>query len=270
MKTRQNLSLFKPLFKLALAALCLTPFLIGFFINLASAGEYVIKRDAKTIGRAPASIMATDDLYMSPMEQEIWLNNVMVEDDRGILSDMAHKINTWEETDRYAEQWNLTSTGLFQTPTDSERKSYFGKQFIKYLDRRISGEVKNAEEGSTFHTIGQVQENLSPETAVEMAPNIRLRFRARVLEGAARMMVENPYIENTTTIDYKGQLQVNLNRHFQDLDLRTHFDINVNEGNWQTSVDKPLAKYITGRIAARHTEAYAEEAIVQVGYSMGF
>lgn len=270
MKTRQNFSLFKPLFKLALAALCLTPFLIGFFINLASAGEYVIKRDAKTIGRAPASIMATDDLYMSPLEQEIWLNNVMVEDDRGILNDIAQKIRTWEETDLYAQQWNLTSTGLFQTPTDEQRKNYFGKQFIKYLDRRISGEVKNAEEGSTFHTIGQVQQNLSPETSVEMAPNIRLRFRARVLEGAARMMVENPYIENTTTIDYKGQLHVNLNRQFKKIDLRTHFDVNVNEGNWQAAVDRPLTETVTGRIAARHTEEYDEEAIVQLSYSLRF
>lgn len=270
MKTRSHLSLFKPLFKLALAALCLTPFLIGFFINLASAGEYVLQRDMRSASRAPASIMAADDLYVAPMEQEIWLNSVMIEDDRGILEGMANKFKEWQEMDEYAAQWNLTSTGLYETPTDAQRINYFNKQFLKYVDRRVSGEVKNAEEGSTFHKVGQVQESLSPETAVEMAPNLRLRFRARVLEGAARMMVENPYVENTTSVDYKGQIHVNLNRQFKDLDLRTHFDMNVNQGEWQASVDKPITETITGRIAARHTEQYDEEAIVQLRYSLRF
>lgn len=270
MKTRSVFSLFKPLFTIALAALVLTPFLIGFFINLASASEYVLKRESKDVGRAPASIMGADDLYVSPMEQEIWLNTIMIEDDRGILSSISNNLQQWESIDEYAAQWNLTSTGLYQTPTYDQRKSYLSKHLLKYVDRRISGEVKNAEEGSTFHTVGQVQENLKPETSVQMAPNFRLRFKARVLEGQANMVVENPYFNNTTTFNYKGHLNVNLNKEFTDLKVRTNLDVNYNDGIWQASLDRPLADNVTGRIAARHTEAYAEEAIVQVYYGIGF
>lgn len=255
---------------LPLFAALMAPLLLGFFMNLASAEEYVLKRDKNSNSRSPASIMGTDDLYVSPMEQEIWLNTIMIEDDRGILSSISNNLQQWESIDEYAAQWNLTSTGLFQTPTYDQRKSYLSKHLLKYVDRRISGEVKNAEVGSTFHTVGQVQENLKPETSVQMAANFRLRFKARVLEGQANMVLENPYFNNTTTFNYKGHLNVNVNKDFKDLKVRTNLDVNFNEGLWQASLDRPIAPNLSGRIAARHTEAYDEEAIVQVHYGIGF
>jgi ABC-type glycerol-3-phosphate transport system permease component len=249
------------LLKLTLISLCLLPFMIGLMVNFAKAQDNT---------RAPASLVPSDHVYMTPIEEEVWMNTVFVEDEKGVLKEMVHNFETWQEKERYAEQWNLESTGLYQTPTQAQKKSYLSKRALKYLDKRISGEVKNAKKGSTLHKIGQAQKTLKPETDVNFSPNMRLSFKSRVLDGEVIMVFVNPYFDNSTKLNYKGDFTVDLAKKFETLDLSTRLNVNIVDNEWEFHCDRPLFGKWNGRVTARKTEAYDNEQIVRVAYSHRF
>lgn len=251
----------KSFIKISLFSLCLLPFLIGFMSNFARAQEN---------SRGPASLVPSDHVYMTPIEEEIWMNTVFVEDEKGVLKDMVSNFETWQEKERYAELWNLESTGLYQTPTDAQKKSYLSKRALKYLDKRISGEVKRAKKGSTLHKIGKAQKTLKPETDVNFSPDMRLSFKSRVLDGEAIMVFVNPYFDNSTKINYKGDFTIDVAREFESLDLSTRFNVNLTENKWEFHCDRPLIGKWNGRLTARRTETYSSEQILRVSYSHRF
>lgn len=251
----------KSCFKLMVFALGFFPLVVGFVINFAHADDN---------SRGPASLVPSDHVYMTPIEEEVWLNTVFIEDEKGVLKDMVHNFETWQEKERYAELWNLESTGLYQTPTEDQKKSYLSKRALKYLDKRISGEVKRAKKGSTLHKIGKAQKTLKPETDVNFSPNMRLSFKSRVLDGEAIMVFVNPYFDNSTKINYKGDFTIDLAKDFETLDLSTRFNVNLTDNKWEFHCDRPLYGKWTGRFTARRTETYSSEEIVRVSYSHRF
>jgi|GEM_PF-2533783 hypothetical protein len=251
----------KAFFKLTLFSVCLLPFLIGLMVNIA-------KAQGNT--RGPASLVPSDHVYMTPIEEEVWMNTVFVEDEKGVLKEMVHNFETWQEKERYAEQWNLESTGLYQTPTEAQKKSYLSKRALKYLDKRISGEVKRAKKGSTLHKIGQAQKTLKPETDVNFSPTMRLSFKSRVLDGEAIMVFVNPYFDNATKINYEGDFTIDLAKKFEALKLSTRFNMNITDNNWELHCDRPLYGKWNGRVTARKNGSNDTEQIVRVGYSHRF
>lgn len=268
---RQSLWL-QSFIKIGVLSFCILPFVFGFMMNFAKASEYVLRKNVteESNSRGPASLIPSDHVQMSPIEEDIWLNTILVEDEKGVLKGMVHDFETWNEKERYAQMWNLESTGLYQTPTDDQKKNYLSKRALKYLDKRISGEVKNAKKGSKLHRVGKVQESLKPNTSVDVSPNMRLSFKSRILDGEAIMVMVNPYFENSTTLDYKGNLNINMAKKFEDLKLSTRFQMNVARGEWELHCDRPIIGKWQGRITARNTEANDQEQIMRVSYSHRF
>ena len=74
-----------------------------------------------------------------------------------------------------------------------EKKKYLEKNILRYMDKRLTGEIKRADKGTTLHRMGQVKKTLRPQTRVKLSENYRLRFRAKVLRGFMRMKFENPF-----------------------------------------------------------------------------
>jgi hypothetical protein len=278
MNTQYRISfLSRHILKVLILGLLFFPLIFSFVLKKVNAQEYVLQSKStehKNSGRMPASFVPNDDVEMAPIEQELWINRIMIEDDAGVLTRIQQNLRAWEETDEHARNWNLTSTGLFVTPTDDQRRSYLNREILQYIDKRVSGEVRRAEEGSALHTVGQVQEALKPNTTVEVSPLLKMRFRARVIQREVTLLVENPWVECNAKANLKGDLELNFAKNL-DFGVRANVFYKISEGYWVTSFSRAITNNVTGVISSYATDnqmAFSDEAdtSIQLVFSQAF
>lgn len=248
--------------KVLIWGLIFFPVIFAFVLKQANAQDIV--------GRVPASSVPADYVDAPPIEQDLWINRVMVEDDAGVLREMREDFQEWDETDRYAEYWNLSSTGLFVTPDEGQRRTYLSKRFLKYIDKRISGEIKQAEEGSTFHKIGKAQEALKPNTTVEFSPMFRFKFRARVLDREANMIVENPWVDCNAKVNLKGDMEINVIKNFSEVGVNAHLYYKVDEGQWVTTLSRSITNELSTSLSSTQNHgkmAFTEDADTRLQFN---
>lgn len=199
--------------------------------------------------RMPNSYAPNVEVQVRPERDKSWLEYVFVEDQSGVLVGMRDTLKSWNETEEYAKNWNLDSTGIYDIKDQEDRTKYVNRYILKYLDKRVSGEVKNAEKGSALARVGEVQQTLKPQTDVAISDNFRLKFKARVLQGKAFVYVDNPYLDNMATVSLAGKVSMEFGKNFKKEGIHAKTIINVNDANWQTYLDKIL----TGNTSARVT-----------------
>jgi hypothetical protein len=234
----------------------------------------------KVRGRGPSNFVPDDEIQPLPLENKTWTQQILIEDDAGVLVGVRKDLAEWQETQEYARTWNLQSTGVYDVETIDQKKAYLQKMILKYADKRLSGEVKNAEAGSALHSVGQAQKALKPNVEASVTENIKLKFKARVLQGKAIMEVRNPYIQYSTTANLKGEinldaakefkelgvntsanyradednLKVHVVKTFKDLDVQASIDYQVSEETWTASLQKPLYKNLIGRVSSSQAD----------------
>lgn len=206
------------------------------------------------VGRAPANFIPDTEIEPVPIENRIWLQNLLVEDNHGVLASIRANLNSWEQTDEYAKNWNLKSTGLYNTPDVARRKTFLQKRLLKYFDKRLAGEIKNSEEGSTLHTVGQVHQTLRPNTEVGISKKVKVKFKARVLQGKAIARVDNPWVDTHATVKLTGEVNVQMRKELKDLGVTAGINYNANEGRYLAHVDKKLTDEITARISSNQSD----------------
>src|SRR5690606_16227783 len=123
----------------------------------------------KSPSRAPANFIPDDQIEPLPLQQRLWIQEILVEDNSGVLETTRNNFMHWHEKEEYVRKWNVEATGDLATPSAEWKRSYLMKQMLKYVDKRISGEIKNAEEGSTFHTVGKVEQALRPDAEAKIS-----------------------------------------------------------------------------------------------------
>jgi hypothetical protein len=238
------------------------------FLSLTAVALFsaVIMADSREIptqkiskGRAPASAFAAEEFEQAPAAQTIWLQKVWIADHAGVMDRVRNTFDYWDSQEEYAKNWNLESTGLFDIRDSKERASYFGSNILKYVDKRISGEIKNAEEGSAFHTVGQVQEALKPDAEVGLTENYKLKFRARVLEGKGTMLLINPYCEASMVVKLNGELNLVAKKKFDDIDTEAGIDVSVDEGRWLASIDHKITDNLIARASSELKVDFSRE-----------
>ncbi|MBK24160.1 MAG: hypothetical protein CME70_09190 [Halobacteriovorax sp.] len=231
-------------------------------------------------GRGPSNFVPDDQIEPLPVESKSWTQQILVEDDAGVLVGIKKDLAEWQETQEYAKTWNLESTGVYDVDSVDTKKAYLQRMILKYADKRLSGEVKKAEEGSALHTVGQAQKALKPNAEANVTENIKLKFKARVLQGKAIMEVRNPYVEYKATTNLKGEvhmdarkefkeigvetnanyqandddLKVNVIKNFEDFNLQAQIDYEVSQENWTASLQRPIYKKLIGRVSSTQSE----------------
>lgn len=234
----------------------------------------------KVRGRGPSNFVPDDQIEPLPLESKTWTQQILVEDDAGVLSGVREDLNTWQSTQEYAKTWNLESTGVYDVDSIDKKKSYLQRMILKYADKRLSGEVKNSEAGSALHTVGQAQKALKPNAEAAVSENIKLKFKARLLQGKAIMEVKNPYVDYSTTANLKGEvnldakkefkelgvntsanyradeddLKLNVVKTFKQLNLQAQIDYEVSNESWTASLQKPIYKRLIGRVSSSQAE----------------
>lgn len=225
--------------------------------------------------RSPSNFIPNDEVWGAPVKDKSFVQKLFVETNEGTLANMKNQFQTWEQTEEYARLWNLDTTGLYVVPTDAEKKSYINRQLLKYADKRLSGEVKNAEEGSTLHAIGQAQEALRPSAEASIAPSVKLKFKARVLEGKAYMIVDNPYVDAQAQVNAQGEASMNVKRSFASLGVTTEVDYQMSSDSWVARLDKSITSNVTARVTSAQSQqdmAFSSESnrTVELVFGMPF
>lgn len=240
--------------------------------------------------RAPSSYVANVELEDQPIENIIWLERTFAEDDAGVLVEMRDNLASWAATDEYAKVWNLKSTGLYNTPDMQERKKFINQRILRYIDKRISGEIRHAKKGSGWAKVGSVQKALKPNTTVKVSKYFKLKIRARVIEGKIIFDLRNPFFKLEsyvklngsvathaekefkstgikTTLDYQmneGTMAANAVKEFKSIGLTTALNYEVKQGRWIASIDKKITKEVGARLSAERTgfiSLYDDKAI---------
>ena len=192
-----------------------------------------------------------EEVIVVPLSKEVFSNEVLfADDDAGIMKEMRESISKWEKTEDYAKTWDLKSTGLHNTPTMKSKKTYISKRLLRYADKRLSGEMKNADEGSAMYKMKKVEKQLRPNATINMSKNFGLKFKARVLQGKATVEVKNPWVDCDATVSMSGQAKVVTKKNFKDLGMTSGAEYSVNNSNFLAYVDQELTKNIRARVSS--------------------
>lgn len=175
-------------------------------------GDYVYSDGSEEFNapRDPGSYYPSDSYVYVPYEEKTFWSQLVLPDRKGVLKQMQFQMGLWQEDDDFLEYWDLYDTGQYQRVGDGryetvnydEKKGFISRQGLRYLDKRISGEIKQAEEGSTLYRVGQVRKALRPQTEVGFSEKYKLKFSAKVLRGLMIMRIKNPYIDDLV-VEYK-------------------------------------------------------------------
>ncbi len=205
-------------------------------------------------GRGPASAVPADDYQPAPLESEMWLNNVFVEDNHGVMNSMKDQVNRWEKVEEYRRNWDINSTGLYNTPDRGQKKAWFSRMMLRYADKRLSGAMKNAAEGSALQRVSNVRQALRPNTTASISKNFKLKFKARVLQMQGVVRVINPWVESETHINVKGEINSRVTKNFKELGLSANLHYQVSEGTYQASLSKPLGNNVTALVTSSQSD----------------
>ncbi len=210
-----------------------------------------------------------DDLSPVPAVHNLWLNNVFVPDDAGVMYSIRDTYRSWLDTEEYVDNWSLESTRIYHVPTPEQKKSYTSKIFLKYADKRLSGEVKRSKEGSTLYAIGQAQKALRPQAEVRMAPQVKIKFRGRFLEGKGMVHIYNPIADYQTTINYRGQTQMTLSKEIRPTGIFASINYELWNDTWVAAFDRRLTEKWSTRLSSSQNDeimAFTKQADTRIEF----
>ncbi len=210
--------------------------------------------DSSKVSRGPGSYAPSDDLSPIPLKRESFASRIWVEDSAGILKSMQRDFERWEMVDEYARNYNLESTGLYSTPDSKARGRYVKKKIVKYLDRRLAGEMKKAEKGSALHRAKKFQQALRPTTEARVSKRVRIKFKARLLEGRAIARIENPWVKTEVSSKVGGGTQVRAIRKIETFDLNSSINYQIDQGQWEVALDRSLSPDLRARVSSGQSE----------------
>ncbi|MBT6325559.1 MAG: hypothetical protein HOJ35_06290 [Bdellovibrionales bacterium] len=202
------------------------------------------------IKRIPANFIPDDELEIIPIDTSIWIDDLMIEDDAGVMEKIKKNMAQWKEREEYIKTWDIEEILIYDYPSIREQRKYLSRKMLRYLDKRLSGEIKKAEKGTMLARVGKVQKALKPKAEAQLSEQVKLKFKARVLRGRAYMVVDNPYIDYETMVSASGHVEMTVQKRFTAVGLKTKLQYNIDRDEWITSLDKRIARHVTARISS--------------------
>ena len=204
--------------------------------------------------RKPASSFLDEEIFVTPDQSKTFMQVALADDDGGVMSGMRSSLSSWADTEEFAHTWNLESTGLYKTPTANEKGKMINSRLLKYVDKRLAGELKNAEEGSVLHTAKKVETTLRPNAEVAVSKLVSIKFKARVLQGKIIMDVKNPFVECNASVSAKGKVNLITKKEFKDWGLATGAEYRIDESQWVAYADQEITKELRARISSTQSD----------------
>jgi hypothetical protein len=202
-----------------------------------------------TISRAPASAVIDTDIIEHAEKYPHWLNRLTKEDSKGVMVHMRNQIDQWERQDQYIERWNVSSH-VMQAEDLENRRRFVKRQALKYLDKRLTGELKRADSHSGLYKVAQAKKNLSPSSQINVGENMKLKFRAKVLQGKATILFKNDYFESEAVLKASGRANVRVHKELSEMGVRTEVDLDAQAGRWRAILDKQIDENWSTRVVS--------------------
>jgi hypothetical protein len=240
MKTAEQITDYRPKFR---------QLSVFTFLTLLSFQTLAADTNKVNIKRGPASAYEEEVLTV-PLETKPVMKTLFAEDDAGVMAGMRNQLSAWEEKEEYARIWNIQSTNLYKTPSTNEKTKFIAKNLTRYADKRLAGEMKNAEEGSTMASVSKMEKSLRPNASVPVNKYIAIKFKARVLQGKAIMEVRNPWVDCSATVGANGKTRILTKKDFNQLGTSTGVEYNVNDSQWVAFVDQEITQNIKARLSS--------------------
>jgi len=208
------------------------------------------------ITRGPSGLAPSEDYILDPPPLKTWADSLFMEDSEGVMSGMRATIKDWQDKQEYISNWNIEKTGTVTVPDSKSQQNYVRQKALNYLDKRVSGEVRNPKPGTTWVTVAKVNRTLKPTSEIDLAPQYRLHFSARVLQGKASMNLENPYVGARVEGKVNGQAFAFLNKDIVALGLQAQVEYRLKQKELLTTVNKK----ITDTVSAKATSVQRSSA----------
>jgi len=205
---------------------------------------------AKIATRGPNNFVPDDDVEPLPLEVKIWVQDILVEDSAGVLNKVKGNIKSWRDREEYAKTWNLSSTGLFVTPDSEEKEKFLKQHMLQYLDKRLSGEIRNAKEGSALHRLGQVEKALQPKAEASITSNIKIKLNAKVIEQRIFLLVDNPFIDYETKVDNHGRVEMKMGKNIESINVQSEIRYDIAGDKWVAEVVRPINSNLKAKISS--------------------
>lgn len=212
-----------------------------------------IEESESTPSRGPASAIPSDHLETTPIQNKIWLSQIWVEDNSGVMNGMRDQLLAWERMEEYRRNWDIESTNLYNTPDREFKKAWFNRMLLRYADKRLSGEMKNAGAGSTLARVSNVRQALRPNTEASISKNIKLKFKARILQMRGIVRVINPWVNCEAEINSRGEIVSRISKNFEDLGVRADLNYDSVLGGYSAQISKPLGNNVTAILSSWQT-----------------
>lgn len=214
------------------------------------AGGSVILEQEINANRIPASFIPDENKESLPESKNSWMGKILIPDRKGVMKSIQSNIQNWERVEEYNRNWNLDSVGLYKTPDRAARQKYLSKRLLKYLDKRLTGEIKSAKKGSALSGIKKAKNSLRPNTQAQLSKNVKVKIKGRVLQGKAIVKVINPYVNYRANIKLNGQVDMNIKKNIKALNVEVSADYNLNSNIMTTRIDRPMGKLLKARISS--------------------
>ncbi|MFN8371014.1 MAG: hypothetical protein U0T83_10380 [Bacteriovoracaceae bacterium] len=204
---------------------------------------------AGEVARKPASNYS-EDAIMIPLQKKHWVNQLLVDDEQGTLQYIKQEFENWEAEEEYVKNWNLELTGMYTPKTQEDKKKRIRRDSLKYLDNRLAGEMKTAEKGSALAQVKTIETAMRPSAKVAVSENVKIKFKAKVLQGKADIIVDNPYVDCNAEVKSTGKVNVNISKSISDLGVKTGVEYQVSNGVWIASVNKQLTESVSTEVSS--------------------
>ena len=102
-----------------------------------------------------------------------------------------------------------------------------------------------------------VQNALKPNAEASISKNIKLKFKAQVLEGEGTVSVDNPWVDCNARVNLQGNVEVHVAKRFESLRVNTVVDYRKTDDIYITSIEKQLSDTITTRVTSTQISSEA-------------
>ena len=95
-----------------------------------------------------------------------------------------------------------------------------------------------------------MEKTLAPKVEAKISKNVRLKFKARILQRKGKVIIDNSYVDSHIDVTTSGDVDVHLSKKLKKLGLSKSIEYDVDEGIYMARIDKQLTRNISTTLSS--------------------
>ena len=157
-----------------------------------------------------------------------------------VLDKASKKLEHWNRLEENLSFYDLDSIHGRTKVDFNLKKRTVEKAFLKYLDKSLMEKVNSAKAGSALSGVRSAKTALSPKSEKSIAPNFKLKFRAKVLRGRGQFILKNPYADANALFSLSGRKEFYLVRNIELIGAKAMLSYIGHENRFYSELTKPI------------------------------